>query len=65
MTSREFLERRKRERTRSAIRNIEWERRALDPWEGHVPALLALACGLALAWIVVVAILSVRLLGWV
>jgi hypothetical protein len=64
MTSREILER-KRQRTRSVVRDIEWERRELDPWEGHVPALLALACGLAAAWIVVVAILSVRLLGWV
>ena len=65
MTSRELLESRKRQQTRLAVRNIEWERRALDPWEGHVRALLALACGLAAAWIVVVAILSVRLLGWV
>ena len=65
MTSRELVERRNRQRTRSVVRDIEWEHRELDPWEGHVPALLALACGLAAAWIVVVAVLSVRLLGWV
>ena len=65
MTSQEFLGRRKRQQVRLALRNVEWERRELDPWEGHVPALLALACGLAAAWIVVVAILSARVLGWV
>ena len=65
MTSHDFLERRNRQRVRPAARDLASEHRRLDHWEGHVPALLALACGLAAAWIVVVAVLSVRVLGWV
>ncbi len=64
MTSYEFLERRSGQRARPAVRDLAYERRSVDPWEGHVPALLALACGLAAAWIVVVVILSLRVLGW-
>lgn len=64
MTSDGFVERR-RPRARPAVRRFNWETGRHDRWEGQVPTLLALACGLAAAWIVVVAVLSARVLGWV
>jgi hypothetical protein len=64
MTSDGFVERR-RTRAGPAVRRLDSETGRRDRWEGQVPALLALACGLAAASIAVVAVLSARVLGWV
>jgi hypothetical protein len=64
MTGEEFVELRRRQRIRPAAHELNWGERRRNLWEGRVPALLALACGLAAVWIVGVVILSARMLGW-